>query len=44
VADGYFLLLKPLKRGVHTLNLILTNPDQSQRGVHYTLVIDGDDD
>jgi hypothetical protein len=39
VADGYFLFLKPLKRGTHTLNFRMTNPDQSQRGVNYTLVI-----
>lgn len=39
VADGYFLFLKPLKRGTHTLNLRMTNPDQSQTGVNYTLII-----
>lgn len=45
VADGYFLFLKPLRRGVHTLSLRMTNPDQSQRGVNYTLIIqDGHDD
>lgn len=44
VADGYFLLLKPLAPGVHTLNLVKTNPDQSQAGVNYTLIITGDDD
>lgn len=43
VADGYFLFLKPLKPGVHTLNFRLTNPDQSQTGVNYTLIIKGDD-
>ena len=39
VADGYFLFLKPLKRGTHTLSFRMTNPDQSQTGVNYTLVI-----
>jgi hypothetical protein len=43
VADGYFLLLKPLKPGVHSLNVLQTNADQSQAGVNYTLII-GDDD
>jgi hypothetical protein len=42
VADGYYLLLKPLKPGVHTLNLLQTNADQSQAGVNYTLIIEGD--
>jgi hypothetical protein len=44
VADGYFLFLKPLKRGRHTLNLRMINPDQSERGVNYTLIIRGGDD
>jgi len=39
VADGYFLFLKPLKRGTHTLSFRITNPDQSQTGVNYTLII-----
>ena len=39
VADGYFLFLKPLKRGTHTLSLRMTNPDQSQTGVNYTLIV-----
>lgn len=39
VADGYFLFLKPLSPGVHTLNLLMTNPDQSVAGVNYTLII-----
>ena len=26
VADGYFLFLKPLRPGTHTLNLRMTNP------------------
>jgi hypothetical protein len=39
VADGYFLFLKPLTPGEHTLNLIMTNPDQSVRGVNYTLIV-----
>jgi len=38
-ADGYYLFLKPLKSGVHTLNLRKTNPDQSVIGVNYTLII-----
>jgi hypothetical protein len=40
VADGYFLFLKPLSPGEHTLSLRMTNPDQSQTGVNYTLIID----
>lgn len=39
VADGYFLYLKPLTPGVHTLNFRMTNPDQSEAGVNYTLII-----
>lgn len=39
VADGYFLFLKPLSPGVHTLHLRMTNPDQSETGVNYTLII-----
>lgn len=41
VADGSFLFVKPLRPGVHTLNLRATNPDQSVTGVNYTLVIGG---
>lgn len=44
VADGYFLLLKPLKPGVHTLNVLKTDADQSQAGVNYTLVVTDEDD
>ena len=44
VADGYFLFLKPLKSGRHTLNLRMTNPDQSETGVNYTLLVGDDDD
>ena len=40
MADGYFLYVKPLKPGVHTLNLVMTNADQSQAGVNYTLIIE----
>lgn len=39
VADGYFLFLKPLAPGEHTLNLIMTNPGQPERGVNYTLIV-----
>lgn len=39
VADGYFLFLKPLRPGRHTLELRMTNPDQSQTGVDYTLIV-----
>ena len=39
VADGYFLFLKPLKTGAHTLNFRLINPDQSEAGVNYTLIV-----
>jgi len=41
VADGYFLFLKPLKPGQHTLNLRRINADQSETGVNYTLIIGG---
>ncbi len=41
VADGYFLFLKPLHPGEHTLNFRLINPDQSERGVNYTLIVGG---
>ncbi|HEX7186453.1 MAG TPA: hypothetical protein VF756_31825 [Thermoanaerobaculia bacterium] len=44
VADGYFLFLKPLSPGEHTLNLRVIHPDQSERGVNYTLIIQGGDD
>jgi hypothetical protein len=44
VADGYFLYLKPLTPGTHTLNLLKTNPDQSVAGVNYTLIIGGGDE
>ena len=40
VADGYFLFLRPLRPGVHTLNLRQTNADQSQAGVNYTLIVE----
>jgi hypothetical protein len=39
VADGYFLFLKPLPPGQHTLSLRMINPDQSEAGVNYTLII-----
>jgi hypothetical protein len=39
VADGYFLFLKPLKPGVHNLSFRLINPDQSETGVNYRLII-----
>ena len=41
--EGYFLFLKPLRRGTHTLNLLMTEPNQAPKGVNYTLII-GDDD
>src|SRR6185295_14216770 len=44
VADGYFLFIKPLKRGRHSLSLRMTQPDQSVRGVDYTLIIRGGND
>lgn len=44
VADGYFLLLKPLKPGKHALSFRMTNPDQTVTGVNYTLIIQGDGD
>lgn len=43
VGDGYFLFLKPLRPGAHTLTLRMTNPDQTVTGVNYTLIIEGDD-
>ncbi|MFL6195590.1 MAG: hypothetical protein ACJ75H_15545, partial [Thermoanaerobaculia bacterium] len=39
VADGYFLYLKPLSPGQHTLSVRKVNPDQSVVGVNYTLTI-----
>lgn len=39
VADGYFLFLKPLKPGRHSLELRMTNADQSVTGVNYRLVV-----
>lgn len=39
VADGYFLFLKPLSPGQHTLSFRMINPDQSEAGVNYTLII-----
>lgn len=39
VADGYFLFLKPLEVGSHTLSFRMINPDQSEAGVNYTLII-----
>jgi hypothetical protein len=39
VADGYFLFLKPLKPGTHTLNFRMIQPGQSDAGVNYTLII-----
>jgi hypothetical protein len=39
VADGYFLFLKPLLPGVHTLKLRQTNADQTQAGVNYRLIV-----
>lgn len=39
VADGYFLFLRPLLPGVHTLRLRQTNADQSVAGVNYTLIV-----
>lgn len=44
VADGYFLLLKPLAPGQHTLTVRKINPDQSVAGVNYTLIIEDEDD
>jgi len=43
VADGYFLFLKPLKHGQHTLSVRMVNSDQSVRGVNYTLIAGGGD-
>ncbi len=39
MADGYFLFLKPLRRGEHTLSLRMVNADQTETGVNYTLII-----
>ena len=39
VADGYFLYLKPLKPGVHNLSFRMVNPDLSETGVNYTLIV-----
>ncbi|HEV7671376.1 MAG TPA: hypothetical protein VGS22_22895 [Thermoanaerobaculia bacterium] len=43
VADGYFLFLKPLERGRHTLTFRMTRPDQTVTGVNYTLIVRGGD-
>lgn len=43
VADGYFLFLKPLSPGEHTLSFRMINPDQSETGVNYTLIVEDDD-
>lgn len=39
VADGYFLFLKPLKPGTHTLSFRMIQPGQPDTGVNYTLII-----
>lgn len=39
VADGYFMFLKPLSPGKHTLNIIMTYPGQLPAGVNYTLIV-----
>jgi hypothetical protein len=39
VADGYFLFLKPLSPGQHTLSLRMIVPGQPDTGVNYTLII-----
>ena len=44
VADGYFLYLKPLSPGEHTLNLRSINADQSEAGVNYTLIVEDEND
>lgn len=44
VADGYFLFLKPLAPGPHTLTVRKVNPDQSVAQVNYTLIIEDEDD
>jgi hypothetical protein len=40
MADGYFLFLKPLEPGEHTLNLRMITPGQPDTGVNYTLIIE----
>jgi hypothetical protein len=47
VGDGYFLYLKPLKPGTHTLSVSKSFPGQPGEpawGVNYTLIIGGGDD
>ncbi|HKV11579.1 MAG TPA: hypothetical protein VJ725_25770 [Thermoanaerobaculia bacterium] len=39
VADGYFLLLKPLETGRHTLSFRMITPGQPDAGVNYTLIV-----
>jgi hypothetical protein len=39
VSDGYFLFLKPLKLGKHTLKVVMTNADGSLTGVKWTLIV-----
>ncbi|MFL6237214.1 MAG: hypothetical protein ACJ76N_29060 [Thermoanaerobaculia bacterium] len=44
VADGYFLFLKPLNPGQHTLSFRMINPGQPETGVNYTLIVGGGED
>ena len=47
VGDGYFLFLKPLKPGTHTLSVSKSFPGQPGEpawGVNYTLIVRGGDD
>ena len=46
VGDGYFLFLKPLKPGTHTLSVSKNfpgQPGQPSWGVNYTLIVQGGD-
>ena len=40
VTDGYYLLLKPLSPGEHTLNFRMITPGQPDAGVNYTLIVE----
>jgi len=39
VVDGYWILLKPMPPGSHTIKVVTTYPDGSSFGVNYTLLI-----
>lgn len=42
VADGYFLFLKPLEQGRHSLTFRMITPGQPDTGVNYRLIVRND--